>query len=140
MKLVNTIHEVSDHEQILKIANRILAKDGQIFIIIPNNKSIHRLIGIDMDLLASQDALTKTEITMQQKRNFSPLSISQSLIAAGFAIDEIFTSFVKPLTHLQMQTGVDNGEITEELLDSLYQLSPLFDPYASEIFAVGRKL
>ena len=136
----SNLHEVNDDKKALKIAYRILEKDGLIFIVVPNNKSIHRLIGVDMELLMSQESLTKTEIIMQQKRNYSPHSLSQKLVKTGFMIDQVFTSFVKPLTHLQMQTGLENTQITEDMLEQLYNLSEIFNPYASEIFIVGKKI
>jgi len=76
---------------------------------------------------------------MQQHSNYSLDSLKSLLKESGFTVDLAFTNFLKPHTHKQMQTWVDEGLLTEAKLQSLYELSEIFEPYNSEIFILARK-
>jgi SAM-dependent methyltransferase len=137
--LSSVLHELPNPSQELSNINSLLKSNGLLFIVTPNNQSIHRLLGVFLGILASTSSLTSTEIKMQQHNNFSIASLQDLLNKLNFKIDLAITSFLKPHTHQQMQDWVDEGLLTKTKLDSLYELSELFDPYNSEIFVLARK-
>lgn len=132
----SVLHEIENPEELLKSLMNILSTDGKIVIILPNNKSLHRIIGEFEGFAKSGSTLTETEIRMQQNSSFSVESFTEFIEINGFQVMEIFTSFVKPFPHFKMHQLQLEGILLEPELDTLYSLSSLFNPYCSEIFAV----
>ncbi len=137
--LSSVFHEFINPNLELSRIHSLLSENGQLFMVVPNNESIHRLLGVHMGLLKSSTSLTSTEQIMQQHANYSSSEIAKKLEEHNFKIEISTTSFVKPHTHLQMQQWVDEGSLTTEKLEHLYDLSEFFAPYNSEIFLLARK-
>jgi SAM-dependent methyltransferase len=137
--LSGVLHEMLNPREELISIHSCLKRNGILFIVTPNNQSIHRLLGVFLGILENTSALTSTEIMMQQHSNYSLDSLQGLLKELDFMIDLAITSFLKPHTHKQMQTWVDEGLLTESKLQSLYELSEIFEPYNSEIFILARK-
>jgi hypothetical protein len=133
----SNLHEFDDAQGILSILRNKLDDNSKIIIVVPNNESIHRILGVHLGFLDSTLSLTRTELQMQQKRNFSITTLSNLLESCGFRVEKIYTSFVKPWTHAQLQLRIDQKLIEEAELDLLHQLSEVFNPYGSEIFCVA---
>ena len=137
--LSGVLHEMLNPRTELSSIYSLLRSKGILFIVTPNNQSIHRLLGVFLGILENTSTLTSTEIMMQQHSNYSLDSLKSLLKESGFTVDLAFTNFLKPHTHKQMQTWVDEGLLTEAKLQSLYELSEVFEPYNSEIFILARK-
>ena len=137
--LSGVLHEMLNPRAELSSIYSLLRSKGILFIVTPNNQSIHRLLGVFLGILENTSTLTSTEIMMQQHSNYSLDSLKGLLTESGFTVDLAFTNFLKPHTHKQMQTWVDEGLLTEAKLQSLYELSEVFEPYNSEIFILARK-
>jgi SAM-dependent methyltransferase len=137
--LSGVLHEMLNPREELALIRACLKRNGMLFIVTPNNQSVHRLLGVFLGILENTTALTSTEIMMQQYSNYSPDSLQNLLKELGYTIDLSVTNFLKPHTHKQMQNWVDEGLLTEAKLQSLYELSELFEPYNSEIFILARK-
>lgn len=128
------IHELDDPRAELSELMQLLEPDGNIVISVPNNQSIHRLMGVALGILASPESRTDMEINLQQSHNFSPETLTELIVHLGLSVKLLETSFVKPHTHLKMQEWVDEGVLKEKDLDQLFELSTIFDPFGSEIF------
>jgi len=128
------IHELDDPRAELSELMQLLKPDGNIVISVPNNQSIHRLMGVALGILASPESRTDMEINLQQSHNFSPRTLTELIVDLGLSVKLLETSFVKPHTHLKMQEWVDEGVLKEKELDQLFELSTIFDPFGSEIF------
>jgi len=137
--LSSVLHELIDPDIELSRIHALLSKNGYFFVVVPNNESVHRLLGVHLGVLESSTSLTSTERVMQQHANYSIESIQKKLKEHNFSIEFITTSFLKPHTHFQMQKWVDNGSLSEEKLENLYQLSEFFSPFNSEIFLLAKK-
>jgi len=131
----SVLHEIQDVNKNLELVVKLLKPEGLFFVVVPNNQSVHRILGVHLGLLESVDSLTETEILMKQYRNFSPDSL-RKLLEKYFHIIEILTSFVKPLSHRQMENQINTQEDSNENLENLYSVSKFFEPFGSEIFAI----
>ena len=131
----SVLHELTNSEKALHNLTKLLSKEGLLVIIVPNRNSLHRVESSDSK---ASEVLSDTEIKMQQLRSFSPNSLSSFLEKNGFVTTAMFTSFVKPFHHAKMQEMVDEGILDFDSLNKLYEISPSFDPYCSEIFWVGK--
>ncbi len=132
------LHELDDPRVELSALLRVLEPHGKVFISVPNNQSVHRLMGVALGILASPESSTHTEINLQQNYNFSPGTLTDLIVELGLSMELLETSFVKPHTHSKMQEWVDEGVLKEKDLDNLFELSKIFDPFGSEIFMAAK--
>ena len=137
--LSSVIHELDDTKTFLRTLSKIIHPKSKVLIVVPNNLSLHRLIGEHEGFTKSGSELTATELRMQQGVSFSTDSLIQFVCEIGYNVVEIFTSFVKPHPHFKMHELMQQGALCEEDLDFLYSLSSVIQPYGSEIFAIIEK-
>ena len=137
--LSSVLHEIPNPEKILKMIHSVLTAGGQLFVVVPNNQSVHRLTGEKIGITKSLNELTETEKTMQQFSSYSPQLLSNQLENHGFKNIEIVTNFIKPLPHSGMQEAIDKFLMSEDDLEFLYRLSDLMPGFGSEIFGVAVK-
>lgn len=137
--LSSVLHEIRNPRKILLDIHSVLSSNGILLVVVPNNKSIHRLIGENKGLVKSLTDLTETEVLMQQFSSYSPETLSNIFSETGFSSSEIITSFVKPLPHAKMQEAIDSGLLNETALEFLYNLSEHLQGFGCEIFGLARK-
>lgn len=137
--LSSVLHEIKDPFAALQTIHSFLRKNGKVFVVVPNNQSIHRLIGERLGFISKLDQLSETEAIMQQSHSYSPEALRNLLGSIGFEQIDVSTSFVKPLPHAQMQLAMQKGLIENQQLDFLYNLSEFLPDFGSEIFAVATK-
>jgi SAM-dependent methyltransferase len=137
--LSSVLHEIPNPKEILKQIHSVLNFNGILLVVVPNNQSIHRLIGEHKGLVKSLTDLTGTEIMMQQFSSYSPETLKQIFSETGFSSSEVITSFIKPLPHIKMQEAMDSLQIRNEDLEFLYNISNFLQGYGSEIFGLARR-
>jgi hypothetical protein len=137
--LSSVLHEIPKPEIILDKIYNILEVGGLFFVVVPNNQSVHRLVGEKIGITKSLDELTETERTMQQFSSYSPILLKNQLENHGFKVVEIATNFIKPLPHAGMQEAIDNSLISDDDLEFLYRISGLMPEFGSEIFGIAVK-
>ena len=137
--LSSVLHEISNPEIILEKIRNVLEVGGLFFVVVPNNQSVHRLIGKNIGITKSLNELTETEKTMQQFSTYSPQILANQLENHGFKVIEIVTNFIKPLPHSGMQEAINNSLISDHDLEFLYRISDLMPGFGSEIFGVAVK-
>jgi 2-polyprenyl-3-methyl-5-hydroxy-6-metoxy-1,4-benzoquinol methylase len=137
--LSSVLHEIPNPEVALKMIYSTLKVGGHLFVVVPNNQSVHRLTGERIGIAKSLNYLTETERIMQQFSSYSPQALADQIEKHGFRIKEIVTNFIKPLHHAAMQEAIDKSLLSEEDLEFLYKLSELMPGFGSEIFGVATK-
>lgn len=137
--LSSVLHEIPNPELTLRLIYNLLEAEGTLFVVVPNNQSLHRLIGEKMGIIKSLTDFTETENLMQQTSTYSTQHLANQLESLGFEVKEMITSFIKPLPHAKMQEALDKSFFSEEDLDFLYKISPLLPDFGSEIFGVAVK-
>ncbi len=134
--LSSVLHEIEDPRLFLVNLTEIILSTSKIVVVVPNNISLHRIIGDFEGFQKAGPFLTETERRMQQGVSFSVESLSEFVITAGLRVVEVFTSFIKPFPHFKMHDLRQSGVLSDSDLDSLYSLSDILEPYGSEIFAI----
>ncbi len=137
--LSSVLHEIPAYRQALEECHSLLTKNGKIIIVVPNNKSLHRLIGAQNGLHPIGEKLTKTELTMQQIMSFSPESLEFELKEFGFETVLIKTEFIKIFPHAVMQELFNQSTLNEEILNFFSISSPFLPNLGAEIFYLGKK-
>ena len=133
--LSGLLHEVEFPDALLACVRELCSQDTVVHVNVPNAKSLHRLLALEMGLIETLDELSATQRRLQQHRTFDLTSLVSLICRAGFAVRQSGSFFVKPFTHSQMAHLQSTGLLTDQMLDGLYGLTAYLPEYGSEIFA-----
>lgn len=122
--LANHVLEHVDNpiELMKKKFNEWLSDDGLALITVPNAKSIHRLIGKQMNMINSEYDLNNSDIKLGHKRVYDIDVLKSHIKKANLEIVEIGGFNLKMVSILQMK------EWSQELLDAIYEVSKKMPP------------
>jgi len=132
--LSSLLHEVGDSKRLLDAAARLCSPTTIVHINVPNARSFHRLLALEMGLIGDLFEKSATQRRMQQSHTFDVDSLAELASQSGFQVVEQGTFFIKPFTHAQMGSLQAAGLVTDLMLDGLYGLSSHFPDNGSEIF------
>jgi 2-polyprenyl-3-methyl-5-hydroxy-6-metoxy-1,4-benzoquinol methylase len=128
------LHEVPASTTLLEAVAKLCGPGTIVHVNVPNARSIHRLLALEMGLIESVYEKSKTQEFMQQSQTFDTVGLAALVSQSGFDIVEHGTFFIKPFTHAQMASLQTSGILTEQMLEGLYKLSKYFPANGSEIF------
>jgi len=128
------LHEIPHPEKFLSSLFQISGDNTVIHINVPNGKSFHRLLGLEMGLINSEYQKSEYNIKFQQNTVFGLESLIEITEYSGFKVIESGSYAFKPFTHLQMQKMMDAGIMTPEMLDGFYNMEKHLPGMGSEIF------
>ncbi len=132
--LSSLLHEVSDSKRLLDAMARLCSPITVVHINVPNARSFHRLLALEMGIIGDLFEQSATQRQMQQSHTFDVSRLAQLVSRSGFQVVERGTFFIKPFTHAQMASLQAAGLVTDLMLDGLYKLSRHFPANGSEIF------
>ncbi len=132
--LTSLLHEIPDSLGLLQAITHLCDSDTVVHINVPNAKSFHRLLAVEMGLIESPYLKSATQQTMQQSHTFDLASLTALVHEAGFKVLESGSFFIKPFTHAQMADLQGNGLLTPQILDGLYNMSQHLPENGSELY------
>lgn len=130
------LHELSNPEHLLLNMRSWCTSQTRMILNVPNALSFHRLLAVEMGLIASAYTPSAANIQFQQHRIFDQNSFQELAKSCGFRILSSETAFIKPFTHRQMQDLLDLKILNADLLNGLMQVSPVMPENGAEIFMV----
>jgi len=128
------LHEIPDCASLLFATAKLSKAETIVHLNVPNAKSFHRILALEMGLIQSLYEKSQVQQQMQQSHTFDLESLAKLAIETGFKVIEQGSFFVKPFTHSQMALIQKIGILTDTMLDGLYNLSKYFPEHGSEIF------
>jgi len=128
------LHELENPQELLKDITAICNQRTIVHINVPNANSVHRIIAKEIALIDDLYQLSDRNISLQQNTVFDLESLQAMVTASGLTIIDSGSYFIKPFTHCQMQEIIDNGILSEKVLDGLYSLEKYMKGYGSEIY------
>jgi len=128
------LHEVEYPRKLLQAINYLCGKNCTVHINVPNARSIHRLLAMEMGLIDNAFTPSETNIRMQQHGVFDICSLTKMVEENGFEVIASGTYFVKIFTHSQMQSMLDHKIIDSSVLDGMDRLIKYFPEYGSELY------
>ena len=128
------LHEVSEPKRLLSAIRTICKEDTIVHIEVPNANSIHRLLGVEMNLLENIYCKSENNIRLQQNTNFDMKRLRVMVEESRMKIIEEGSLFIKPFSHEQMGKMCKCGIINEYVLDGLYNLTKYMPQFGSEIY------
>lgn len=138
--LSSVLHEAPSPSKMLESVRSVMKTNGFLVVVVPNRYSIHRILGVQLGVLESLDAPTTTEILMEQNAAYSRETLSSLLRSSGFREMKSFTHFLKPFTHSQLQSALENQLISSIDLESCARLGTLMEDFGSEIISISSKI
>jgi len=111
------LEHVVDPVSVLKKTKLFLAKNGIMFVMVPNALSLHRRVGQKLGLISTFSSLNKTDIRQGHRRVYTTETLIKDITDAGLKVLERGTFFIKPFANPQMEL------INREICDTLYKVS-----------------
>jgi 2-polyprenyl-3-methyl-5-hydroxy-6-metoxy-1,4-benzoquinol methylase len=128
------LHEVADADALMAAVFAVCGPDTLVHVNVPNARSFHRLLALEMGLIPSPGELSAAQIALQQQRTFTAETLESLTTAHGFSVVERGAYFVKPFTHGQMQDLQENGFLSPAMLEGLWGMAKHIPDLGSEIF------
>jgi ubiquinone/menaquinone biosynthesis C-methylase UbiE len=132
--LSSLLHEVPDPSGILQSVKALCTEHTLVHINVPNAKSMHRLLALEMGLIDSVEEPSALQKTFKQPRIFDLDSLKSLAESVGFHVVSHGSFFMKPFTHAQMTTLTNSNFMNEDMLDGLWGLIKHFPENGSEIY------
>ncbi|MEN9441381.1 MAG: hypothetical protein RLZ33_1458 [Bacteroidota bacterium] len=109
--------------------------DDSVFIIsVPNAKSIHRLVAVEMGLLKSEYDLNQRDHELGHYRVYDIDSLKQDVSKSGLKVINEGGIFFKPLSNGQIEQNWDDS-----MINGFYNLGKKFPEYCAEIYVICSK-
>jgi 2-polyprenyl-3-methyl-5-hydroxy-6-metoxy-1,4-benzoquinol methylase len=130
----HVLEHVSDPISVLKKIHNWLKDDGVFLVSVPNAKSIHRLVAVEMGLLESEYELNSRDKELGHYRVYDLELLKSHLVCSNFKVQEDGGVFFKPLSNGQIEKNWD-----EKMIEGFYKLGKRFKNSCAEIFVVSTK-
>lgn len=111
-----------------------LSEDGVFIVAVPNAKSIHRIVAVQMGLLRSEYELNERDHSFGHYRVYDLDILKKQITDAGFQIVESGGYFLKPLSNVQIENNWN-----AEMIEGFYKAGKYFPENCAEIFVVCKK-
>jgi 2-polyprenyl-3-methyl-5-hydroxy-6-metoxy-1,4-benzoquinol methylase len=131
---VQVLEHLADPVAVLRRAAEWLAPGGCIAISVPNADSLHRLLGVEMGVLATADAMTERDHLLGHRRVYTRTLLDQHVAAADLEILWRGSSFLKPLANGQLEALAD-----DRLYDALDRLVEHFPDHGADLLVVAQR-
>lgn len=128
------LHEVPDPAALLRSLHPLSGAGTLIHVNVPNARSLHRLLALEMGLIADLHEISARQRALQQTRTFDLDALRALCAACGYAEVESGTYFVKPFSHAQMARLQGDGLLDERMLQGLHGLVRHLPGLGSEMF------
>jgi hypothetical protein len=102
------LEHVFDPVVLLRKAKHWIRSEGRIVIIVPNKFSLHRRIGLEMNLIQSYDELGAEDLEVGHRRHYAIEDMLRDINTAGLSGRFEKGIFLKPLSSSQMKDWSDN--------------------------------
>lgn len=130
----HVLEHISEPVNALKRIHHLLKSDGVFLVSVPNAKSIHRMVAVQMGLLPNEYELNERDFGLGHYRVYDTEILKNHLVEAGFKIFKNGGYFLKPLTNSQIEEYWN-----EEMIQGFYNVGEYFQDNCAEIFAVCNK-
>ena len=133
------LEHVEDAVGFLKLAGRLLADDGLLFLVVPNARAFSRQLARHMGLLDDLFALTPNDINHGHRRVYDRVTLSRDIASAGLQQVAQGGLLLKLLADFQMDKMIDDGILGEPQLEGLYKMGLEYPDLAGSLFSVCRR-
>ena len=132
--LSSLLHEVPDPGALLQAIRQVTDEQTVVHINVPNVYSFHRLLALEMGLIASIDARSQTEISFGRHTRFDRSKLITLVENYGFDVLSSGSYFIKPFSHAQMERIIGAGIVDSAIVAGLAGMVKYLPDMGCEIF------
>lgn len=132
------LEHVNDAIGFLRMAGRLLAEDGLLFIVVPNARALSRQLARHMGLLDDLFALTPNDINHGHRRVYDRISLNRDIEASGLLQVAQGGLLLKLLADFQMDALIETEVLGTPQLEGLYKMGLEYPDLAGSLFSVCR--
>ncbi len=132
------LHEVPDPRKLLRAMRSVCTKGTVVHVNVPNVRSFHRLLALEMGLIQSVFEQSEMERRFQRQTRFDIDTLRSMLTDEGFEVTLEGSYLVKPFTHAQMEAMIASGIIGAGVLAGLERMVAHLPGMGCEIFVEAR--
>lgn len=129
------LHEVSDPLSLLAAVRSLCHAETTVHFNVPNVRSFHRLLALEMGLIDDVFEQSETERRFQRHTRFDQARLEELLRANGFRILDLATHFIKPFTHAQMDALLQSGACAPDVINGLDRMTRYLPDMGCDIYA-----
>lgn len=133
------LHEVADPARLLAAVHRLCGAETVVHFNVPNVRSFHRLLALEMGLISDLFERSATEQKFQRHTRYDRDALIKALNDAGFDLVRFATYFVKPFSHAQMEAVFDGGLLDRRAIEALDRMSKYFPDHGAEMLVEVRR-
>lgn len=130
------LEHVDDPVVVLNNIKKILKKDGTIYLVVPNAKSLHRRIGFEAGILKDYYQLSEYDLNLGHKRYFDLDSFTALVEFCGLKIHHIEGVYLKPLTGQQM----GSLNLPPDIITGLYKVGVDMPDICNSIYLEAKRV
>lgn len=128
------LHEVPDPRALLRAVRSVSGPSTVTHLNVPNVRSFHRLLALEMGLIESVSEPSEMEVRFQRHTRYDLDALTALVTAEGFRVLRSGDYFIKPFTHAQMHAMLSAGIIDVRVLEGLDRMTRHLPGLGSEIF------
>jgi len=121
---------------VLSMAKRVLKPGGKLFVTVPNARALSRQLALHMGLIEDLKALTQNDLGNGHRRVYDRVHFNRDLHKAGFRTVAEGGLMLKILADFQLDKLFDDGSLTQQHVDGLYQLGLQYPDLCGALFSV----
>jgi 2-polyprenyl-3-methyl-5-hydroxy-6-metoxy-1,4-benzoquinol methylase len=129
------LHEVGDPAALLAAVRSLCNSGTTVHFNVPNVRSFHRLLALEMGLIDDLFEPSETERRFQRHTRFDSDRLQTMLGQSGFRILDSATYFIKPFTHAQMEVLLRSDAFPPRIIEGLDRMSRHLPGLGCEVFA-----
>lgn len=134
------LHELEKPSEFLKSLRCLCDRETVIHVNVPNARSLHRLLAEKSGFIKDIYTMSDRNKLFQQHEVFDLDSLSRLIQECGGEILDKGSYFIKPFTHDQMMRCLQDGIISDEVLEGLDKIIDFMPEFGSEIYVNFRFL
>jgi acetyltransferase-like isoleucine patch superfamily enzyme/ubiquinone/menaquinone biosynthesis C-methylase UbiE len=131
------LHEIDDTDKILQAIKKVCAPHTVVHSYVPNARSFHRLLALEMGLINSLYQMSDNDILFNRRIIFDQKSYNQLFEINGFEALESGSYFIKPFSHKQMHELISKNIIQPSVMDGLSKMISHLPDLGAELFFTG---
>ena len=127
--LQNILEHIEDPVSMLTNLRDLMTPSGRLYINVPLAHSLHRLMGVELGMIPSADALSESDIEYGHFRVYSPELMRDHIQCAGLRQVYEMPYYLKPLSTRMLQ------DLSDEQHRALFRLGQKMPDLASYYYA-----
>ncbi len=124
------LEHLDDPVGVLSKIRKFLSPGGRLHVVVPNADSFNRKLGLAMGMIKSLDELSERDLKCEHRRVYRKDLLMTHLREAGFDVQELTGTFLKPLSNALMMNW------DPKIIEGLNALSDELPLYCTELYAV----